>query len=139
MQARHHNGVTGHDMLVKRMNWQGAVRMISAVALILLAFAHKPVSIPTYSLAELAEFALPDGSLPDLCLPSGASHDDGKYVHDRLCEACRISADGLLPAPPPCLGPKFLTAYIVAGKMDAPLLWRDRYPPAAPPQAPPVV
>ncbi|MGH6760621.1 MAG: hypothetical protein ACRECW_03400 [Phyllobacterium sp.] len=113
--------------------------MISTLALILLAFAHKPVVIPAYSAAELAAFALPDGSLPDLCLPSGASQDDGKYVHDRPCEACRISAAGLLPAPPRCFGPRLLIAHIVTRAMDAPLLWRDRYPPAAPPHAPPVV
>lgn len=124
--------------LVQR-DWRKAVRLLSAVALILLAFAHKPVVVAQYSPAELAAFALPDGSLPVLCLPSGAEHDDGKYAHDAPCDACRISSASLLAVPECDFGPRLLAAHFSLPLPDVPLLRHEAFPPAAPPQAPPIV
>ena len=49
----------------------GLVRMLCALSLLLVAFAHRPLAletVPSLSSADVASFMLPDGTLPDLCL-----------------------------------------------------------------------
>ncbi|WP_141690508.1 MULTISPECIES: hypothetical protein [unclassified Ensifer] len=69
------------------------MRLFCALAVLLLGFAHQaPAAAAALSATERAQFALPDGSLPDLCLP-GAGGDDssGKPLsHSHFCGACRI-------------------------------------------------
>ncbi|NVD42008.1 hypothetical protein HT585_24385 [Ensifer sp. HO-A22] len=80
---------------------QQAMRMFGALAVLLLGFAHQaPAAAAALSPAERAQFVLPDGSLPDLCLP-GAGNDDGngkQLSHSHFCGACRIFW-ALPPAP----------------------------------------
>lgn len=70
-----------------------------ALAMATLGFAHKPVApaAGSYSALEMAAYALPDGTPPDLCLtdhdrkgPQGAAAGH--------CDACALShAPGLVP------------------------------------------
>lgn len=70
------------------------MRIVCALSLLLVAFAHKPLdvsggfqgSIDT----SLSAYVLPDGSVPDICL---TGNDDGSHhVAASDCEACRLSA-----------------------------------------------
>lgn len=76
------------------------VRMLCALSLLLVAFAHKPLissaAASAYTGVDVAEFILPDGTLPDLCL---SDEEDGHHSALNHCEACRIIASADLPAP----------------------------------------
>lgn len=77
------------------------MRMICVLALALLSisFAHKPPVVDTHAipLDEIAQYVLPDGSLPVLCL----SHDNTADHHERAvvsgCEVCRLATAIMLP------------------------------------------
>ncbi|WP_455854123.1 hypothetical protein [Ensifer canadensis] len=80
---------------------QQVMRMFCAMAVLLLGFAHPaPAGATALSATERAQFALPDGSLPDLCLPTAADDDgNGKQLsHSHFCGACRVFW-AHLPAP----------------------------------------
>lgn len=79
-----------------------------ALAMVTLGVAHQPAS-PHASLAqrhlssaELAEYALPDGTLPILCSGDTSNTDDGGAVQKSThCNACRlISGPGIIGEPP---------------------------------------
>lgn len=78
----------------------GLVRMLCALSLLLVAFAHKPLTLAAaasaYDGVNIAEFVLPDGTLPDLCL---SDEEDGHHSTYNHCEACRILASADLPSP----------------------------------------
>jgi len=78
----------------------GLVRMLCALSLLLVAFAHNPpISAATasaYADVNVADYLLPDGTLPDLCLDSEGS---GKHAGVGNCEACRIVSSVDLPSP----------------------------------------
>ncbi|WP_097141761.1 hypothetical protein [Rhizobium subbaraonis] len=80
------------------------LRIFCAIALLCVGFAHKPPVLPlapsSLPIDEVAQYVLPDGTLPVLCLPS----EDGKAKHQDHtfgpgCEACRLSASIILPSP----------------------------------------
>lgn len=63
------------------------LRVLLLAAVVLAAFAHRPaVSAPTPY--ELAQFAFPDGTAPDLCTPGS-----GAPAHDAhpACDFCLIA------------------------------------------------
>jgi hypothetical protein len=47
---------------------------------------------------EMAQYVLPDGSLPVLCLPGQDGHVSGSF-----CEFCLIAGSAAPPAPGACL------------------------------------
>ncbi|WP_407061848.1 hypothetical protein [Brucella gallinifaecis] len=119
-----------------------AIRILSVFALMLVAFAHKPVVLASPEQLLLAEYVLPDGSYPVLCITDHAindeGHDQNQHLHDsNICDACRISSAFLCPAPAASTGaaPHITVAFVP--QPSEPVLWRDIYPPSAPPQAPP--
>lgn len=72
------------------------LRVLLLAAIVLAAFAHRPaVSAPTPY--ELAQYVLPDGTLPDLC----ATEEDGSpsHAHHDFCDFCLI-AGAAAPAQP---------------------------------------
>lgn len=72
-----------------------------SIALALSAFAHRPAGhalSPEPSAPDLSAYMLPDGGLPDLCIPSEAGREDG--ASSRLCEYCRLAQAAALPEPP---------------------------------------
>ncbi|WP_416796818.1 hypothetical protein [Ciceribacter azotifigens] len=74
----------------------GLVRMFCALAVLSLAFAHKPPQVMAASI-ENASYVLPDGSYADLCVGDVAvKHPSASG----FCEACILAAATLLPAPP---------------------------------------
>lgn len=90
---------------------QWGVRILCALAFLLLGFAHKPpvVEAGPIPASEVADYILPDGTLPVLCLPS----EDGTAKHHQhesgtFCEACRLAASTILPTPVDTLGAPIL-------------------------------
>lgn len=70
------------------------VLALYALASLGMGLAHKPVQ--SSSTPDLALYALPDGSLPVLCLTSDG--EGGGHAYSR-CQACLLtSAPGLLPS-----------------------------------------
>jgi hypothetical protein len=90
--------------MIKRLSFaeQCIVRIICAIALLFVGLAHQPpvIDSPAIPFSEIANYTLPDGTLPDLCL--SAEGDHGKH-HGQPgstgCEACRLSTAMALPAP----------------------------------------
>lgn len=86
-------------MTAKVATWQLVVRALCAFALVFAVFAHHP-SLPGYaSDIDLAQYALPDGSLPDIC-PANPDWPPAKQGPDRHCAFCRIVASIALPDAP---------------------------------------
>ncbi|WP_420960305.1 hypothetical protein [Brucella sp. IR073] len=124
------------------LNGRYMVRFLCALALVFVAFAHKPIDLGPGDGYDLAAYTLPDGTVPVLCLPSGKGddhrgHDD--HLYSQACEACRISSGFVCPVPPKAPGPALSTGEVAARVAVAPVIRRDSYPPSAPPQAPPFV
>jgi len=122
-----------------RMSFERAIRMICVVALVLLGLAHRPVASPApqFSPQEIAALTLPDGTLPELCLPS----EDGKgkaHAATSDCEACRISATALLPTPSDAVGIRMPLVATVDLPQPAEAHYRQLFPPDSHPRAPPV-
>lgn len=122
-----------------RMSFDRATRMICAVALVLLGLAHRPVATPApqFSPQEIAALTLPDGTVPELCLPS----EDGKgktHAATSDCEACRISATALLPAPADSVGMRMPLVAALTLPQPAEAHYRQLFPPDSHPRAPPV-
>ncbi|ADZ70992.1 hypothetical protein [Polymorphum gilvum] len=71
--------------------------VLCALALTLVAFAHRPVSVEPPSLdADLAAYLMLGGSLDDLCRPG--ADGDGPVAYDH-CPACTLAkAFGLATA-----------------------------------------
>lgn len=79
-----------------------AAAALFVLAQLTLGFAHQPVALPSSEAPiDPAAYALPDGTLPDLCLNGG---DTGTVLKARPCDACVLtSAPGLAVEPQPAL------------------------------------
>ncbi|OED01362.1 MULTISPECIES: hypothetical protein [unclassified Rhizobium] len=121
---------------------QWSARILCAVALLLVGFAHQPIvaTADEVSPIELAQYRLPDGSLPILCVTYKDA--DGK-VHGKTyapgCEACRIASAAMLPTPPTdiCERLASLRGETVVARSEA--FHRQLYPPNTGPRAPPLL
>jgi hypothetical protein len=119
-----------------------AIRILSVFALIFVAFAHKPVDLNAPDSYLLAQYQLPDGSYPVLCIGDHGSDPDQKG-HDRHfsnngCEACRIASAFLCPAPAGSTRRRPAHRHGRRHRAAAAVLRHSTYPPSAPPQAPPL-
>lgn len=128
--------------MIKRLGFakQCIVRTMCALALLFVGFAHKPpiVANSQTPLNEITQYTLPDGTLPVLCLPS----EDGKAKHDHSnmgsgCEACRLTASLLLPAPADELGLPILHKTERSTPIRTEAFYRQLFPPNASPRGPP--
>ncbi|PYE89338.1 hypothetical protein [Phyllobacterium leguminum] len=122
------------------LNGRNLARFLCALALVLLAFAHKPVDFKSGGY-DLAAYTLPDGTVPVLCQPSGGDDQGGHdgHLYGQDCEACRIASGLDCPVPTKASGPLPDSGAVIASVLAAPVILRDSYPPSAPPQAPPFV
>ena len=124
--------------MIRRMTrWAVCLRILCAVALLSVGFAHRPAmaaNVP--SAVELAQYVLPDGTMPDLCLDGMV---DGKEKHATpiKCEACRIGSAMLLPAPADLAGAALAFRRVSALPLVEEALHSKRERPGSPPRAPP--
>ncbi|CAN7488793.1 hypothetical protein [Pararhizobium sp. LjRoot238] len=82
--------------------WQMTVRVLSALALLFLSFAHQPTFARQITSAIASEYLLPDGTIADICFGSDGV-DDHNSTHEGLapvCDYCRLAASIALPSPP---------------------------------------
>jgi hypothetical protein len=112
------------------------MRLLCALSLALLAFGHTPLQLPRAG--TLAAQAFPDGSRPVICLTDSAGKSDRKQGHHHDCDACRVSASFLFQPAECARSPTPAGVRNPAPLPSPPLVERAVYPPAAPPQAPPL-
>lgn len=109
------------------------VAVLVAFALVMTAFAHRPaVAGPAF---DLSAYVLPDGSLPDLCIPGRS--EGGKAAAP--CEFCRLASAIIVPQPP-CEPAAILGVFI--GRLAVlaqPVAAAPAVFPAAPLRGPPLV
>lgn len=77
-----------HQIQKRSIGW--AVRILCAVSLLMVAFAHR-VNVYAPDPVEMAAYVLPDGTMPVICM-TGA---DGKPVTqhpDNHCDFCQIAS-----------------------------------------------
>lgn len=117
------------------------VRFLCAIAILFIGLAHKIPDVGGCSipLNELAQYTLPDGTVPILCLPS----DVDRKSHDRHgskagCETCRLSAHILLPTPSDAVGLRLLRGPDRATPLRKEALYRQLVPPNTAPRGPPI-
>lgn len=89
-------------MIGQRKRWRIAVRLLAAIGLVLLSFAHKPALALGADAALAAEYRLPDGSFAEICFGTdGVDHQGEKSpAIAPICETCRLAASVLVPEPP---------------------------------------
>lgn len=117
------------------------VRIACVVALCAVGFAHRaPVAATAeLSASEIAALTLPDGTLPELCLPGQEEHGKSSgHLAATDCEACRISAEALPPVPTDLVGARMPLLTRIALPLRAEAFHRQFFPPSGGPRAPPV-
>ncbi|ACP25318.1 hypothetical protein NGR_c15500 [Sinorhizobium fredii NGR234] len=89
-------------MIGQRDRWRIAVRLLAAIGLVFLSFAHKPALALGAEAALAAEYRLPDGSFAEICFGAeGVDHQGSKSpAIAPICDACRLAASVLIPQPP---------------------------------------
>jgi len=124
-------------MMTKRTTgWALCLRILCAVGLLFVAFAHKPAVAAGPGPAELAAYVLPDGSMADLCINDTVDNKI-KPAPGAKCEACRIAGATLLPAPADLAGTVLTIRRIALLPPMEEALPSRRERPGAPPRAPP--
>jgi hypothetical protein len=120
-----------------RYDWRLAVRLIGALALVFVAFAHRVPLQPASALPDAAAYAFPDGSIPVICVNGPSEERQQKPAHALPCDACLVSASVVLAQPGdlalPVFGFSEACLPVATDSLRPPSVW----PPAAPPTAPP--
>lgn len=129
-------------MNLNRKQFADMLRIICAMAMLLLGFSHhviSPASASGFTQQEdLSAFRLPDGSLPVLCLPREGAQDQDHGVSSSGCEACRLSASVTLPSPAGSFAGLMLAAHRAILPADQGWQFHSAVPPGASgPRAPP--
>lgn len=119
-----------------QIDWTTGVRLLSALALILVAFAHAPLNLRV--VPDAAAYAFPDGSIPVICVTLPGDDGSPGVDHGSPCDACLISGSIVVPVPTDLAGPIVKSSVAVTYFAAAPSVRRAAWPPAAPPQAPPI-
>jgi hypothetical protein len=86
-----------------------AIRIAAAFALVFAAVSHGSLTSPDPDRTDLAAYALPDGSLPVLCL-GGQPGDEDTSGDANPCELCRLSGAAVVPEPDDCTDHRFRLA-----------------------------
>lgn len=91
-------------MAVAGRQWQTTVRVLSALALLFLSFAHQPAFARQITPAMAADYRLPDGTIGDICFGldgiEGKNHGSSHETAAPVCDYCRLAASIALPSPP---------------------------------------
>ncbi|WP_411037275.1 hypothetical protein [Shinella sp. BYT-45] len=125
--------------MTRRMTrWAACLRILCALALLSVGFAHRPASAAQPGILEFAAHVLPDGTMPDLCI---GDRVDGRVKHagPLKCEACRIGNAMLVPEPSDLVGVALAFSRVAALPYVGEARPSRRERPGAPPRAPPVL
>lgn len=115
------------------------LRLLCAVALLFLSFAHRPLlSSASPEPPDLAAYVLPDGKVPVICITIDAGADKKQMPgKGEGCEACRLAASADIPARPVVPEPSLRPVRDVAPVIRTFVLSQRMVPPNAAPRAPP--
>lgn len=115
------------------------MRMLCVLAMLFVGFAHQPAAMAVDAPFDVSAYALPDGSLPILCVSdNGSQNDKDKHLFAQGCEACRISAAVLLPQPADDVGRILRHAGAAMPAPKVAEIPRRIFSPATAPRAPPL-
>ena len=119
------------------------VRVLSALALLFLSFAHQPAFARQISPSMAAEYLLPDGTIGDICFGmdgiDGKEHGSSHEAMAPVCDYCRLAASIALPSPPGDGYLAFRLAALSDSRPDFPALFVS-YPRLMPQsRAPPIL
>lgn len=122
----------------RRSSWQFVIRALCVVALLAVGFGHRTpaFAVSLLSAEDVAAMTLPDGTLPELCLPVDGQAGKGQFTA-APCDACVISASVLLPTPADLTGERLCAASEVQLPPRVEAIYRQLFPPNAAPRAPP--
>jgi hypothetical protein len=112
----------------------GYLRLICVFALMMIGFAHQPMSAAASS--SMPVYTFPDGSVATLCLPGDDSMP--KQTAGGRCEACCLVNAALLSAAPTVGGIAILHSTQVKVFVREHRMAQALYPPNSGPRAPPV-
>ncbi|MBX2833296.1 MAG: hypothetical protein KTR23_19385 [Rhodospirillales bacterium] len=84
-------------MSALRSQLQVTVRILCVIALVLVGFSHKLIASSPNASVDITAYALPDGTLPFLCIGGQSSDSDANAALFASCEFCRISTAVVLP------------------------------------------
>lgn len=123
------------------------VRVLSVLAIVLVGFGHLFPQNPAatgqsaFDLFDRAEYALPDGSLPYICLAYRSAEPDSPRQDGvgQDCPACRIVSAILLPVPAAGLKVREPYARVVFPKAKEPVHADEPVFRNTPARAPPVL
>lgn len=128
--------------LPSRISIEGMIRIICVIALVCLGLSHKPPAAvgSTLSTEEIAALTLPDGALPELCLPGTDAEGKTKpHATGSDCEACRITAAAMLPQPSDAVGVRLVATVEASLPKPSEAHYRQLFPPSSAPRAPPTL
>ena len=118
-------------------DWLTCVRFLSALSLILVAFAHQPFDFSRPDIPDASAYALPDGSIPVICVTLPGEKGNAQVTHGLPCGACLVAGSIVVPMPGEIPGPSVEPGLVVAYAAPTLLIVRSAFPPSAPPRAPP--
>ncbi len=116
------------------------VRVLSALALMFLSFAHQPAFARQLAPEMAANYLLPDGTIADICFGSDGV-DDHNSPHEGLvplCDYCRLAASIALPTPPSDGYLIIRVAAFAESKADFPAVFVEHPRTLPPSRAPPL-
>lgn len=124
--------------MMKQVGSVGSMmRIICAVLLLSLGFAHKPVHAQPLSDPTNSYYLLPDGTYAELCIEDV---DHGKPQKSWLgsgCDACRLASGIALPAPPADIASRLAERSEVLFPQPLALLRGGAWRPGSPVRGPP--
>jgi hypothetical protein len=115
---------------------KGFIRFACVFALVMIGFAHKPISAYAFGI-DMAAYQLPDGTYGSICFD-----DHDTKPHDAKgngCDACRLTNAILLPATADAGSMAIAFAEEVKVIERRQRLARALYPPSSGPRAPPAI
>jgi hypothetical protein len=121
-----------------KVDWRICVRVLAALALVLVAFAHQPLEARGKGVPDASAYAFPDGSIPIICVTLPARSSKAPAPHVLPCSACLIAGSVLVPIPAAFAAPPFGAGDAVVDTPWERLVARAAFPPQAPPQGPPL-
>lgn len=115
------------------------MRLVCAIALLFAGFAHQvPVIEKDGVKIDVAEYVLPDGTLPIFCITDNGDPAQKHKMRMEGCQACHLNASILLPAPADVQGSAVSFIAAVAAPFRMTMFIRPLFPPNTGPRAPPV-
>lgn len=104
-------------ILKQRQAARAILAALYGLAMLLLPLAHRAITASESQ--DLTAFALPDGSLPEICASNKKTSDKSPGRHASPCDACLLAGTAGLPVNPVDLNTVLLTEPLRHGSRPA--------------------